>query len=69
MANDEHTSPWAQGAEPRPDDIGTLVSEIKFLAAARRRDARNHPTGHQCDGCKIRRIDQARQALQQKRAS
>ncbi len=51
-------NPWARGDGPLPDNDGDLIAEIKALAAARRRDAENHPTSCRCDGCSLRRKHQ-----------
>lgn len=47
---------WSPGDEPLPDDVDTLVAQIKNRAAARQRMARMHPLREcNCDGCYIRR--------------
>ena len=56
-------SVWARGDGPRPVNCDDLIAEIKALAVARRKAALQHPVGHDCDGCKVRRVDQDRDAV------
>lgn len=46
---------WSPGDEPLPDDVDTLVAQIKARAAARQRMARTHLWSCNCDGCYIHR--------------
>lgn len=46
--------------DPLPRSTADQAKEIKYLAAARRRDALTHPDDCTCDGCKIRHQDETR---------
>lgn len=48
-----------RGDDPLPADASELAREIRYLAAARRRDALTHPDDCTCDGCRIREQDEA----------
>lgn len=50
--------------DPLPADARELAKEIRYLAAARRRDALTHPDNCTCDGCMIRAYDEARPRTQ-----
>jgi len=49
------TGTWVRSDDPLPSDKNQLIAQIKHLAAVRRKEAAEHPLGHACDACKIRR--------------
>jgi hypothetical protein len=61
--NDATSRLWCVSEAPHTDDLRQLVNEIKFLAGARRREARTHRPGCGCDGCWVRHRNAVRQAV------
>jgi hypothetical protein len=48
-------SAFARGDGPRPASLKDLITEIKGLAAVRRREALDHEEDCPCDGCRVAR--------------
>lgn len=59
---------WFHVDDPFPDDIDTLVLQIRRAAEARRHVSQTHPPKCACCGCRVRHIENYRYRMAQRDA-